>query len=79
MEKMKTSQKMMKFLPQKSQCWNFMREDERMGVVSVQKGPWVLTLFNESRTGVRMVIEQYWPKAINASLIRNMVSHLYIK
>ena len=53
------------------------REDKVKGVVRVQKGRWFLNLFNESWTGIRMIVEEYLPKKINTSLIRNMVSHVY--
>ena len=55
------------------------REDKEKGFVSVEKSPWFLSLFDESWTGVRLVVEQYLPKAINPALVRDMVSHLYIK
>ena len=54
------------------------REDKEKGFVSVEKSPWFLSLFNESWTGVRLVVEQYWTKAINTALVRDMVHNIDI-
>ena len=53
------------------------REDKNKGWVRVQRGKWLLRLYNNSWTGARILIEEYAPKEVNRSLVRNMVSHMY--
>ena len=53
------------------------REDKTKGWVRVQRGKWLLRLYNNSWTGAKILIEEYAPKGVNSSLIRNMVSHMY--
>ena len=52
------------------------REDKTKGWVRVQRGKWLLRLYNNSWTGARILIEEYAPKGVNISLNRNLVSHL---
>ena len=44
------------------------------GYVGVEKSPWYLTHWNNSWVGTRLVIRQEWPKAINATFVRGLVS-----
>ena len=53
------------------------REDKTKDLVRVQRGKWLLHLYNNSWTGARIFIAEYAPKGVNISLIRNMVSHVY--
>ena len=55
------------------------REDKTKGWVRVQRGNWLLRLYNNSWTGAGILIEEYAPKGVNISLVRNLGSHLYKK
>ena len=52
-------------------------EDENKGLVHIQKGKWMLRMYNNSWSGARILIEEYSPKEVNRSLVRNLVSHVY--
>ena len=53
------------------------REDKNKGTVRIQRGKWMLRMFNNSWSGARILIEEYSPKEVDRSLMRNQVSHVY--
>ena len=53
------------------------REDKNKGLVRIQRGKWMLRMYNNSWSGARILIEEYSPKEVERSLVRNQVSHVY--
>ena len=53
------------------------REDKNKGLVRIQRGKWMLRMYNNSWSGARILIEEYSPKEVDRSLVRNQVSHVY--
>ena len=53
------------------------RYDRKKGIVKIQKGIWQVKKINESWIGGRIIVEEFTPKKLNKSLIRNQVSLVY--
>ena len=53
------------------------RVDRQKGIVRIQKGIWQVKKINESWVGGRIIVEEFTPKKLNKSLIRNQVSLVY--
>ena len=53
------------------------REDKNKGLVRIQRGKWMLHMYNNSWSGARILIEEYSPKEVDRSLVRNQVSHVF--
>ena len=53
------------------------RYDRKKGIVRIQKGFWQVKKINESWIGGRIIVEEFTPKKLNKSLIRNQVSLVY--
>ena len=53
------------------------RVDREKGTVRVQKGRWLIRKINNTWVGGRIIVEEYAPKKVDKSLVRNQVSHLY--
>ena len=53
------------------------REDKNKGTVRIQRGRWMLRMINDSWSGARILIEEYSPKEVDKSLVRNQVSHVF--
>ena len=50
------------------------RYDRKKGIVKIQKGIWQVKKINESWIGGRIIVEEFTPKKLIRSLIRNQVS-----
>ena len=46
-------------------------------MVKIQKSVWQVKKINESWIGGRIIVEEFTPKKLNKSLIRNQVSLVY--
>ena len=53
------------------------RVDRKKGIVKIQKSVWQVKKINESWVGGRIIVEEFTPKKLNKSLIRNQVSLVY--
>ena len=53
------------------------RVDRQKGIVRIQKGIWQVKKINESWVGGRIIVEEFTPKKVDKSLIRNQVSLVY--
>ena len=53
------------------------RVDRDKETVRIQRGRWMLRIINNTWTGARIIIEEYAPKKVDKSLVRNQVSHMY--
>ena len=53
------------------------RVDREKGTVRVQKGRWLVRKINNTWVGGRIIVEEYAPKKVDKSLVRNQVSHVY--
>ena len=53
------------------------RVDRKKGIVKIQKSVWQVKKINESWIGGRIIVEEFTPKKLNKSLIRNQVSLVY--
>ena len=53
------------------------RVDKDKGTVRIQRGRWMLRMINNTWSGARIIIEEYAPKKVDKSLVRNQVSHMY--
>ena len=47
------------------------------GIVRVQKGRWQVKKINNTWVGGRIIVEEFAPKKVDKSLVRNQVSHVY--
>ena len=50
------------------------RVDRQKGIVRIQKGIWQVKKINKSWVGGRIIVEEFTPKKVDKSLIRNQVS-----
>ena len=53
------------------------RVDRQKGIVRIQKGIWQVKKINKSWVGGRIIVEEFTPKKVDKSLIRNQVSLVY--
>ena len=53
------------------------RVDRQKGIVRIQKGIWHVKKMNKSWVGGRIIVEEFTPKKVHKSLIRNQVSLVY--
>ena len=53
------------------------RVDRQKGIVRVQKGRWQVKKINKSWVGGRIIVEEFTPKKVDKSLVRNQVSRVY--
>ena len=53
------------------------RVDRQKGTVRVQKGRWQVKKINNTWVGGRIIVEEFAPKKVDKSLVRNQVSHVY--
>ena len=53
------------------------RVDRQKGIVRIQKGIWQVKKINKSWVGGRIIVEEFTPKKVDKSLVRNQVSRVY--
>ena len=53
------------------------RVDRQKGIVRIQKGIWHVKKIKDSWVGGRIIVEEFTPKKVDKSLIRNQVSLVY--
>ena len=53
------------------------RVDREKGTVRLQKGRWLVRKINNTWVGARIIVEEFAPKKVDKSLVRNQVSHVY--